>query len=174
MTLTPTHAAPSLSLPLTGGGHTDELTLGTGADGRFSLVLFFRGLHCPVCRKQVGELERRLGDLREAGVGRVVAVSMETDERSAQLVEEWHLGDLPVAHGLSEASAREWGLFLSTAINDGEPPLFNEPGLFVLDSDESVYWSNVASMPFGRPALDDVIAGLQFAQKQDYPARGTA
>lgn len=174
MTLIPTNTTPSLSLPLTGGGGTDDLELGTGADGRFSLVVFFRGLHCPVCRKQLGELDRRLDDLREAGVGRVLAVSMESSERSEQLVHEWHLGALPVAHGLSEASAREWGLFVSTAINDGEAPTFNEPGMFVLDSDGSVYWSNVSSMPFGRPALDDVVAGLQFAQKQDYPARGAA
>jgi peroxiredoxin len=150
------------------------LALGTGADGRFSLVVFFRGLHCPVCRKQVGELDRRLADLREAGVGGVLAVSMESSERSVQLVQEWHLGALPVAHGLSETSAREWGLFVSTAIKDGEAPVFNEPGMFVLDADGTVYWSNVSSMPFGRPALDDVVAGLQFAQKQDYPARGAA
>ncbi len=174
MTPKPTQTAPALSLPLTGGGTTDDLALGTGADGRFSLMVFFRGLHCPVCRKQVGELGRRLGDLREAGVGRVLAVSMQTPVRSAQLVQEWHLGDLPVAHGLSEASAREWGLFVSTAIKDDEAPVFNEPGVFVLDADGTVYWSSVSSMPFGRPALDDVLAGLQFAQKQDYPARGAA
>jgi peroxiredoxin len=139
-----------------------------------SLVVFFRGLHCPVCRKQLSELDRRLSDLREAGVGRVLAVSMEAPERSAQLVQEWHVGDLPVAHGLSEASAREWGLFVSTAIKDGEAPVFNEPGVFVLDGDGTVYRSNVSSMPFGRPALDDVLVGLQFAQQQDYPARGAA
>ncbi len=174
MTLTPTHTAPSLSLPLTGGGSTDGLELGAGAEGRFSLVVFFRGLHCPVCRKQVAEIDGRLDELRAAGVGRVVAISMESDERSAQLVDEWHISDLEVAHGLGEVSAREWGLFVSTGINDGEPPMFNEPGMFVLDSDGSLYWSNVSSMPFGRPALDDVIAGLQFAQQQDYPARGAA
>ena len=174
MTPKPTQTAPALSLPLTGGGSTDDLALGTGADGRFSLVVFFRGLHCPVCRKQVGELDRRFDELREAGVGRVLAVSMETPERSAQLAQEWHLGDLPVAYGLSKASAREWGLFVSTAIKDGEAPVFNEPGVFVLDADGTVYWSNVSSMPFGRPALDDVLAGLKFAQQQNYPARGAA
>lgn len=174
MTLLPTQTAPTLSLPTGSGGTTDDLALGTGADGRFSLVVFFRGLHCPVCRKQLGELNRRLDDLREAGVGRVVAVSMETPERSAQLVDEWHLGELPVAHGLSEADARAWGLFISTAIKDGEPDVFSEPGLFVLDSDGTVFWSSISSMPFGRPPLDDVIAGLQFAQKTDYPARGSA
>lgn len=174
MTLMPTQTAPTLSLPLTSGGTTDDLALGTGVDGRFSLVVFFRGLHCPVCRKQLSEIDSRLGDLREAGVGRVVAVSMETPERSADVADRWELGDLPVAHSLTEADARAWGLFISTGINDKEPATFTEPGVFVLDADGSVFWSNVSSMPFGRPALDDVIAGLQFAQKNAYPARGAA
>lgn len=174
MTLTPTQPTPTLSLPLTGGGSTGDLAPGSGADGRFTLVVFFRGLHCPVCRKQLSELEKRLADLHEAGVGRVLAVSMETPERSAQLVAEWHLNELPVAFGLTEESAREWGLFVSTAIKDGEAPVFNEPGMFVLDADGTVFWSSVSSMPFGRPSVDDVIAGLQFVQKSDYPARGAA
>ena len=172
MSLTPTQTAPKLSLPLTGGGSTDDLALGSGADGRFSLVMFFRGLHCPVCRKQLSELDDRLDDLREAGVGRVVAVSMETEERSAQLVEKWTLENLSVAHDLTEAQAREWGLFLSTGIKDAEPALFNEPGLALLDADGTLFWINVSSMPFGRPPLDDVIAGLKFVASKDYPARG--
>lgn len=174
MTLTPTQTAPALSLPVTLGGTTDDLDLGTGADGRFTLVVFFRGLHCPVCRTQLGEIDSRLDDLREAGVGRVLAVSMESPERSAKVVDRWDLDELPIAHSLSEADARAWGLFVSTGINDKEPATFTEPGLFVLDSDGSVFWSNVSSMPFGRPALGDVIAGLQFVQKTGYPARGAA
>ena len=174
MTLTPTTPVPDLSLPLTRGGNTDDVDLGTGADGRFTLLVFFRGLHCPVCRKQLGELDRRLGDLAEAGIGRVLAVSMETEERSTKLIEDWHLDNLAVAHGLTEDAARAWGLHISQAIKPGEPAVFNEPGMFVLDADGTLFWSSVASMPFGRPAVDDVIAGLTFAQEQDYPARGAA
>lgn len=174
MTLTPTQPVPALSLPLTRGGTTDDLDLGKGTDGRFSLVLFFRGLHCPVCRKQLGELDRRLGDLKDAGVGRVVAVSMESEERSTQVLTDWHLDQLAVAHGLTETDARAWGLHISHAIKDGEPAVFNEPGMFVLDSDGTLFWSNISTMPFGRPALDDVVAGLRFAQDQDYPARGAS
>lgn len=102
MTLLPTQSAPDLRLDLVGGGSTDDLKLGTGADGRFSLVVFYRGLHCPICRKQLAEIDRRVKDLKEAGVGRVVAVSMETAERSARIVDQWHLINLPVAYGLSE------------------------------------------------------------------------
>lgn len=174
MTLTPTQPVPSLSLPLTRGGGTDDLALGTGADGRFTLLAFFRGLHCPVCRKQLAELDRRSAELRKAGIGRVLAVSMETAERSEQLIQEWHLSELAVAHGLSEESARQWGLYLSTAIKPGEPALFNEPGLFVVDADGTLFWSSVSTMPFARPPLDDLLAGLGFVQKSDYPARGSA
>lgn len=173
MTLLPTQPTPRLSLPLTSGGTTDDLQLGTGSDGRFSLVVFFRGLHCPVCRKQLGEIERRREELTEAGIGRLVAVSMETEDRSRQLVDEWGVS-VPVAHGLDEDAAREWGLFLSRAVKEGEPEVFSEPGMFVLDSDGTLFWSSVASMPFSRPSLDEVMAGLRFAQDQDYPARGAA
>ena len=38
----------------------------------------------------------------------------------------------------------------------------------------TLYWSNVSSMPFGRSDLTEVIAGLEFAQKAQYPARGAA
>lgn len=174
MTLLPTQPAPDLGLDLVGGGSTDELKLGTGADGRFSLVVFYRGLHCPICRKQLAEIDKRGMDLRKAGIGRVVAVSMETPERSARIVDEWHLAKLPVASGLSEEAARSWGLNLSRAIKDGEPDLFNEPGVFILDEDGTLFWSSTATMPFGRPSLDDVIAGVRYAQDHDYPARGAA
>ncbi len=174
MTLIPTQHTPALALDLVGGCTTKDLNLGTGADGRFSLVVFYRGLHCPICRKQLTELDKRLDELKDAGIGRVVAVSMETPERSAEVVEKWRLNNLPVAHGLSEASAREWGLNLSKAIRDSEPDLFSEPGVFVLDDDGSLFWSSTATMPFGRPALDDIMAGLRYAQEHDYPARGAA
>lgn len=149
--LKPRISPPALSLPLTGGGRTDDLALGAGADGRFSLLVFFRGLHCPVCRAQLSEINRRLDEVTAAGVGRVLAVSMETAERSEQLVERWHLDKLSVAHDMSEDTARGWGLYLSTAIKEGEPALFTEPGMVVLDADGTVFWTSVASMPFGRP-----------------------
>lgn len=174
MTLQPTGPVPTLDLPITGGGSTDDLELGSGVDGRFTLVVFFRGLHCPVCRGQLSEINRRRDEFTEAGIGRVVAVSMETAERSAEIVDGWHLDRLPVAHDLTEEAARDWGLFISAAIKDGEPARFNEPGMFVLDADGSLFWSSVATMPFGRPPLDDVIKGLTFAQESGYPARGAA
>ena len=173
MTILPKTSAPTLSLPLVQGGTTDDLALGTGADGRFTLLVFYRGLHCPVCRVQLREIDEHMDELREAGVGRVVAVSMDTLKRATISVTDWELARLPIANGLTEEAARIWGLFISSGFKAGEPERFSEPGMFVLDADNTVFWSSISSMPFGRMPVKAIISGLNFVTETDYPARGT-
>ncbi len=130
----PRESAPELSVELLSGG---PFVLGDQKSERFTMVVFFRGLHCPVCQAQLRELDRRLGELAERGIG-VIAVSAETRERTQQLHDEWKLERLPLAYGLSEEQMRAWGLFVSRGVNDGEPALFNEPGLFLIAADATV------------------------------------
>jgi peroxiredoxin len=166
----PTQPAPDLTVPLLRGG-TYRL-----ADQRprlFTMVVFFRGLHCPVCQAQLRELERRLAELEERGIG-VIAVSGETRERTTTLAQEWRLERLPLAYGLTEAQMRAWGLFISRGINEGEPALFNEPCLFLISPDHTVYYASVLSMPVGRPRLDDLLGGIDYWTTHGYPARGQA
>jgi peroxiredoxin len=166
----PTRPAPDLTAPLLRGG-TYRL-----ADQRprlFTMVVFFRGLHCPVCQAQLRELERRLAELEERGIG-VIAVSGETRERTTTLAQEWRLERLPLAYGLTEDQMRAWGLFISRGINEGEPALFNEPGLFLISPDHTVYYASVLSMPVGRPRLDDLLGGIDYWTTHGYPARGQA
>src|SRR6201996_4009705 len=94
----PTEPAPELAVPLLRGG---TYRLAEQRPGTFTMVVFFRGLHCPVCRAQLGELERRLGEFVQRGVD-VITVSGETRERTAQLAQEWRLDHLPLAYGLTE------------------------------------------------------------------------
>jgi peroxiredoxin len=101
------------------------------------MVVFFRGLHCPVCRAQLVELERRLGEFEERGI-EVIAVSGETRERTTQLAEERSLEHLPLAYGLTADQMRACGLFVSHGINDSVPAVFNGPGLFLLSPDHTV------------------------------------
>jgi peroxiredoxin len=169
----PRTAVPSLALPLVRGGTTGDLALGTGADGRFTLIVFYRGLHCPVCRKQLRELDENMDELREAGVGRIVAVSMDTLKRATFSIDDWEITRLPIAHGLTEEAARQWGLFISQGFQEGEPELFSEPGMFILNSDGTLFWSTVSSMPFGRMPVKAIISGLEYITENDYPARGT-
>jgi peroxiredoxin len=166
----PTQPAPDLTVPLLRGG-TYRL-----ADQRpkvFTMVVFFRGLHCPVCRAELSELERRLEEVEERGI-EVIAVSGDTRERTTTLAHDWKLERLPLAYGLTQDQMRAWGLFISHGINESEPALFNEPGLFLTSPDHTVYYESILSMPVGRPRLSDLLDGIDYWTTHDYPARGEA
>jgi peroxiredoxin len=166
----PTQRAPDLTVPLLRGG---TYRLADQKPKVFTMVVFFRGLHCPVCQAQLRELERRLDELEQRGIG-VIAVSGETRERTTTLAQDWKLERLPLGYGLSEAQMRAWGLFVSHGINEGEPALFNEPGLFLISPDHTIYYESILSMPVGRPRLDDLLGGIDYWTTHDYPARGEA
>ncbi len=166
----PRQTAPALTASLLGGG---TFSLDERQPDASTMIVFFRGLHCPVCRAQLSELNRRLEDLAERGI-ELIAVSGETRERSEQLASEWKLDRIRIAYGLTEAQMRDWGLFVSRGLWDSEPPLFNEPGLFLISPDGSVYYESILSMPVGRPRLDDLLGGIDWWTANDYPARGEA
>jgi peroxiredoxin len=166
----PRQPAPDLTVPLLSGG---TYRLADQRPDGYTMVVFFRGLHCPVCRAQLSELNRRLDDLRDQGI-EVIVVSGETRERTEQLAAEWKLDRLPIAYGLTEEQMRNWGLFVSHGISDAEPAVFSEPGLFLIASDGTVYYESIISMPVGRPRLDDLLGGLKYWREHNYPARGEA
>ncbi len=166
----PQQPAPPLAVRLTGG---ETWTLAEQRPDAFTMVLFYRGLHCPVCQAQLREIGRRVDELTERGI-EPIAISGDTEARALEARREWGLDRLRVGFGLDEAAMREWGLFVSAAIKDGEPALFNEPGLFLVRPDGSVFYEAITSMPWGRPRLDDVLGGVDFVIEQDYPARGEA
>jgi peroxiredoxin len=161
---------PPLELPTAGGG---TFRLADAAPRLFTMLVFNRGLHCPVCRAQLSELNRRFEELAEKGID-VVSISGENEQRARQMRDEWKIDKVPLAYGLSEAQMREWGLFVSRGINADEPTLFNEPALFLISPDGSAYYESILSMPVGRPHLDDLLGGIDFWTAHDYPARGGA
>lgn len=164
----PRQPAPDLSFDLTDG---TRWSLADQNPDRFTMVVFYRGLHCPVCKKYLKELMQMQSDFAERGTD-VVAVSMDTLKRARQSVEDWDLGDLPIGHSLTEAQARAWGLYLSESIKDAEPALFSEPGLFLVESDGTLFYVGINSMPFGRPHLPAMLKAIDFVLQEDYPARG--
>ena len=166
----PREHAPELTVDLVGG---DRWRLDEQHAETFTMVVFYRGLHCPVCRAQLSELNRRLDGFTTRGAT-VIAVSSDTHERARTTVAEWHLDRLTIGYGLSEKTARAFGLFLSRAIKDDEPAQFSEPGLFLICPDGTVYYEAITTMPWGRPRLDDILGGIDYAAKVDYPARGEA
>ncbi|MDP1530895.1 MAG: hypothetical protein Q8M05_16050 [Rhodoferax sp.] len=53
--LMPRDPVPALNVALTTG---ERFVLGANPGEKFDLVVFYRGLHCPICAKYLIELER--------------------------------------------------------------------------------------------------------------------
>ena len=85
------------------------------------MLVFYRGKHCPICKKYLTELGGKLGKFTDKGIN-VFAVSMDSPERAAVSHEEWETGDVPIAHSLSEEKAREWGLYISKSAKAAKNP----------------------------------------------------
>lgn len=144
----------------------------------FTMIVAYRGLHCPICRPYISGLDRMVEDFAKRGV-EVIAISTDTQERAKQTKDEWKLKNLPIGYGLSIPTAREWGLYISTSrgkTSTGvvEPDQFNEPGLFIVKPDQTLYASSIATMPFARPHFDEILKSIDFIVDKDYPARGEA
>jgi len=173
VSLMPRQAVPALSVPLVGGGH---YTLGALPAEHFELIVFYRGLHCPICAKYLLELDRLAPEFAQRGVS-VVALSSDDAERGQAMAAKLNGGVLKVGYGLSLSVAREWGLYISasrgkTSIGIDEPSLFSEPGVFIVRPDGTLYYGAVQTMPFARPAFTDLLGAIDFALAKDYPARG--
>ena len=64
------------------------------------------------------------------------------------------------------------GLVFSSAIKDSEPARFSEPGLFLIQPNQAMFFESIQSMPWGRPQIDDLLGAIDFVLENDYPARG--
>ncbi len=171
--LLPRRAVPPLQVDLASGGTFD---LAREKPAHFTLLVFYRGLHCPICKTQLRELESKLEEFDKRGVA-VVAVSSDTKERAMQTRDGWGLTRLRIGYGLDLPAARRWGLFISsgrgmTSTGVEEPARFSEPALYLIRPDGTLYFGSVQTMPFARPHFADILAAIDYVLKNNYPARG--
>lgn len=171
--LLPRYPVPALNVPLISGG---RFVLGAEPGQNFDLIVFYRGLHCPICAKYLIELERLGGEFAQRGV-KVLALSSDTEERGKEMAEKVSAKNIRFGYGLSLRSARQWGLYISssrgkTSIGIEEPALFSEPGVFIVRPDGTLYYGATQTMPFARPQFQDLLGAIDFALAKDYPARG--
>jgi peroxiredoxin len=171
--LIPRQRVPDLSLPLAGGG---RWRLSDQKPEHLTMLVFYRGMHCSVCRDYLGDLQSMHAQFSKQGV---IAVAISTDdaERACSAESRWGLDDLCVAYDLSLEQARAWGLYISSgrgrpSLGIEEPPMFIEPALFLVRPDRTLYFAAVQSMPFARPCFVDMLRGIELAIARDYPARG--
>ncbi len=142
----------------------------------FTMVVFYRGLHCPLCSKYLAELDKLAGDFADTGVS-ILALSSDGEERAKQAAEDWGLKNINLGYGVSVEQAQAWGLHRSagrgkTSVGIEEPAEFSEPGLFLMRSDNTLYWAQISTMPFARPHFREILGALSFVLEKDYPARG--
>ena len=171
--LTPRQAVPELAVETVAGG---TFNLAEDNPAFATLVVFYRGLHCPICATYLKELERLTPEFEQRGVT-TIAISSDTEDRARQMAEKVGASALRFGYDLSLSKAKEWGLFISTSrgttsIGIDEPALFSEPGLFLVRPDNTLYFSAIQTMPFSRPHFQEMVGALDFVQKNDYPARG--
>lgn len=164
----PQEKAPKLKIDLV---NDTQWSLQDQTPENFTLIVFYRGKHCPVCKKQLEDLQNKVKDFTERGVN-LIAISANTEALAKETYESWDIADIPVGYNFSIEDARKWGLFISKGISDKEPEHFTEPGVFLIQKDGTVYWESIQSMPFGRPDFKDVLNGIDYILKAGYPARG--
>ncbi|MFD0798384.1 peroxiredoxin-like family protein [Maribacter chungangensis] len=166
----PKTEVPDLTLPLI---NDTQWTLSEQRSDTFTMLIFYRGSHCPICKIYLEDLAKKLKEFSERGV-HVIGISCDTEERAKKSGEDWNIPELPIGYNLSIATARDWGLFVSESISYKEPGQFSEPGLFLVRPDRTLYASSVQTMPFARPDWDDILNAIDYVGKNGFPARGGA
>jgi peroxiredoxin len=171
--LFPRRKVPALKLPLAGGG---SFELAGETPRHFTLVVFYRGLHCPICKVQLKDLEGKLAEFEKRGVG-VIAISSDAKDRAEKAKADWGVANLRIGYGLDLGVARSWGLYISsgrgmTSAGVEEPALFSEPALYLVRADGTLYFGSVQTMPFARPHFADILSAIDYVLAKDYPARG--
>jgi peroxiredoxin len=151
----------------------DTMTLGVPGGGHdWQMVVVYRGLHCPLCKKYLAQLDELAGEFHALGVD-VVTVSGDPIEKAQAMIDETKV-KFPVGWGLTVDQMNTLGLYVSDPRSPQETDRpFAEPGLFVVNAEGNIQLVDISNAPFARPDLQSLLGGLKFVRGNDYPVRGT-
>lgn len=171
--LIPREKTPDLNVPLVNG---DQYDLSVNRNFDFTTVVFYRGLHCPICASYLRELESRVDDFLAMNID-VVAISSDQYDRAKAMADKVGAEKLKMGYDLPLSVARSWGLYLSTSrgktsVGIVEPDIFPEPGVFAVRGDQTLYLAMHQTMPFARPNFQELLDAFTFVIRNKYPARG--
>lgn len=141
--------------------------------GRWTLVIIYRGQHCPICLKYLNELAMFSGRFEALNID-VVAVSADNKQQLEQFKVNGLNVSFPVMLELQVEDMKKLGLYISEPTSDAETDhLFAEPGLFLINPKGQTAMLDIANAPFIRPNIDQFVTGLEYVMENDYPIRGT-
>lgn len=138
----------------------------------YTMIVFYRGIHCPVCAQYITELDQKLDAFQTLGIG-VMTVSGDTQEQAKQFKAKANIQKASIGYGLTPDDMRRWGLYLSKGHFEHEPMLFNEPAVFLVKPDGRLYFANIGTHPFSRISFDFLLHGVKYVISKNYPFRGT-
>ena len=137
------------------------------------LLIVYRGKHCPLCRAYLNELNGMVGAFANANIT-LMTLSADSQEKAQTEVQEcdW---TFPVGYGLTMPQMRTLGLYISEprSPQEADHP-FAEPGIFVINPHGQTQIIDISNAPFARPALPELLKGLQFVISENTPIRGCA
>ena len=110
--ITPTRKAPNLVLPTV---YHSEFNLFNEEPVNFTMVIFIRGLHCPLCIIYLKQMIKYVQTLKNIGVD-YVTVSSDDKTRATQMLQKVGSTELRLAYDLDIAKAKEWDLFIKKEV----------------------------------------------------------
>ncbi|MDJ0637667.1 MAG: redoxin domain-containing protein [Paracoccaceae bacterium] len=157
-----------MRIPRLGGG-----TLEVGGEREnWTLLVVYRGKHCPRCKAYLNILEGKSPDWIDAGFD-IAVVSADPEEKTAADVAEFGW-TFPLGYGLTEDQMHTLGLYVTEPLSPDETDRrFAEPGVFVLRPDGSLVLVAISNGPSARPDLAALLDGMIFTKVNDRPPRGT-
>lgn len=161
---------PDYSFPLVGG---DEGTFNkVDKEGRWQVVVVYRGLHCPLCKQYLKKLDELKGEFLSSNA-EILVVSGDPQEKAQEMVKETGVS-LRVGYGMTTDQMKSLGLYISEprSADETDRP-FAEPGMFAVNSDGLVQLIDISNTPFNRAELTELLDTVQWIQENDYPIRGT-
>ena len=167
-TLHPGETMPELEI-----ASTQVTPIKTGGNGRWQLLVVYRGKHCPLCRVYLSTLEAMKDEFAKLNV-EVLVASADPKEKAEAFAAELHL-TMPVGYGLTMDQMRTLGLYISNPRDASETDRpFAEPGLFVVNPDGLLQAADRSNAPWLRPELAVVARGIGIVQSRPPLIRGTA
>jgi peroxiredoxin len=146
---------PTLTLTQPGG---ETLSVPSVFDGRYGVVLFYRGSWCPYCNAQLRAFQRATDSLAEVGAS-VVALSVDDEATTTELIAKHRLA-FPVGHSADAAAvSAATGAFVDPAGG------FLQSTGFVLDPAGNVVVSVYSSGAIGRLVPEDVVGLIRYLRE---------
>ena len=177
MRVIPGDTMPAIDARLVGGG---RWALAREKSDKLTLLAFYRGIFCPICRSWLADLDRLVPQFEKRGVS-VLALSCDRKEGAEKAVQEWGMKNLRIGYKLDVEDARRAGLYISEgrginpATGQKEPMLFAEPGLLLVRPEGELYAAWIQSAPYARVHIAEILTAVDnFVAKNLPEPRGSA